>query len=69
MPLGYALGWLVLYNVVFILPMLTITFVVYGGFGAITNIEEWRQNHLRTLHLFAGVILCGIGAAIVVGWI
>jgi len=68
-PLGYALGWLVLYNVVFILPMLTITFVVYGGFGAITNIEEWRQNHLRTLHLFAGVILCGIGAAIVAGWI
>ena len=68
-PLGYALGWLLVYNAVFILPMLTITFVVYGGFGAITNIEEWRQNHLRTLHLVAGVILCGIGAAIVAGWI
>jgi hypothetical protein len=47
--------------------MLIITFMVYGGFAAIKNIEEWRQRHIRTLHLFAGVILCGIGGAIVAG--
>jgi cytochrome c biogenesis protein CcdA len=66
-PTEQALGWLIIYNIVFILPMLVITLMVYGGFAAIKNIEQWRQRHIKTLHLFAGVILCGIGCAIVAG--
>lgn len=66
---AYAIPWLVLYNIVFILPMMIITLAVYGGFAAIKNIEEWRQKNIRKLHLVAGVILCAVGAAIVGGLI
>jgi hypothetical protein len=69
LPVPEALAWLVLYNIVFILPMMVITFAVYGGFAAIKNIEEWRQNNLKTLHVVAGLILCSIGGAIVAGFI
>ncbi len=69
LSISYAIPWLVLYNIVFILPMLIITLVVYGGFAAIKNIEEWRLKNTRKLHLVAGIILCAVGAAIAGGFI
>jgi thiol-disulfide isomerase/thioredoxin len=69
LPVFYAVPWLFLYNVVFILPMMIITLAVYGGFAAISNIEEWRQKNIKKLHLVAGMILCAVGAAIVGGLI
>jgi len=59
-----ALGWLLLYNFIFILPMIIITLAVYKGFSP-EKAEEARQKRLRVLHLIAGVLMIGIGMAIV----
>jgi len=62
-----AVPWLVLYNLVFVLPMLIIAFLIYLGFASIKNIEAWRQRNLRRLHLVAGVVLFLVGLGLVTG--
>jgi cytochrome c biogenesis protein CcdA/thiol-disulfide isomerase/thioredoxin len=57
----HAMLWLVLYNVVFIAPMVAITAAVYFGFTTAEKAEEWRTSHLRALHLVAGVIILLLG--------
>jgi cytochrome c biogenesis protein CcdA len=58
-----ALVWLLLYNMVFILPMIAITAAVYFGVTTTERAEQWRTQHLRVLHLIAGVIILFLGAA------
>lgn len=58
-----ALAYLVLYNLIFILPMLAIVLLVYYGLSP-EKAENWRKQKLRFLHLIAGVILIGLGVAI-----
>jgi len=69
----YALALLLLYNLIFILPMLIITLGIYYGFTTPEKMERWRTRQLKFLHLIAGVIiLClGIGMllALKLGWI
>jgi cytochrome c biogenesis protein CcdA/glutaredoxin len=52
-----ALLWLLLYNVIFIAPMIAITAAVCTGFTTPEKAEAWRTNHLRQLHLVAGALL------------
>jgi cytochrome c biogenesis protein CcdA/glutaredoxin len=70
---NYAVLMLLLYNLVFILPMLIITFGVSYGLMKTEKIEEWRVRKLRKLHLVAGVIilLLGIGIliSVIFGWV
>jgi len=56
-----ALAWLVLYNLIFVLPMIAITLAVYFGLTTAERAEEWRTRNLRRLHLFAGVIILALG--------
>ncbi len=65
----YAMALLLLYNLVFILPMLVITGAVAFGFTTTEKAEEWRQRKLKVLHLIAGLILLllGIGMFIAMG--
>ena len=63
-----AIGYLFLYNIIFILPMLLITFAVYKGFDP-NKAEEIRQKRLKVLHLIAGIILIAMGIIILLGWI
>lgn len=62
-----ALPWLAYYNFLFVLPMIIITFVVYGGLTAVDELSGWRERNIRRLHLFAGLILIGLGIAMVTG--
>ncbi len=66
---NYALALLLLYNLIFILPMLIITFVISFGITTTEKAEQWRTRHLRVLHLIAGIIilLLGIGMFIAMG--
>ena len=70
---NYAICLLLIYNFIFIIPMLIITFAVFFGFTSAEKAEEWRTRKLKILHLIAGtVILClGIGMfyAMHKGWI
>ncbi|PJE59951.1 MAG: hypothetical protein COU85_00920 [Candidatus Portnoybacteria bacterium CG10_big_fil_rev_8_21_14_0_10_44_7] len=64
--LGLTLGYLLLYNLVFILPFILITAIMYFGFSAM-RAEELRQRKIRLLHLIAGIILTLLGIAILLG--
>ena len=60
-----AVKYLLLYNVVFVLPMIAITIAVYKGFST-EKAETIRQKRLRILHLIAGVVLVVMGIVILV---
>ncbi len=63
-----AILYLVLYNLIFVLPMILISFAVFKGFDP-NKAEEIRQKRLKTLHLIAGIIMLAMGAVILMGWI
>ncbi len=58
-----AMLWLVIYNVVFVAPMIAITAAVYFGLTTAEKAEAWRTGHLQTLHLVAGTIIFLLGIA------
>jgi len=70
---GYAIILLLLYNLIFILPMIGITLGIYFGITTTKKAEAWRTRKLKTLHLIAGIIilLLGIGMllSIFMGWL
>ena len=63
-----ALALLVLYNLIFVLPMITITIAVYFGMN-VQKAEETRTKNLKILHLIAGIIMLGMGVIILFGLI
>jgi cytochrome c biogenesis protein CcdA/glutaredoxin len=69
---NYAMALLLLYNFIFVLPMIIITGAIYYGFTTTEQAEEWRKGKLKILHLIAGIIilLLGIGmlTAIALGY-
>lgn len=60
--------YLLLYNLIFILPMVAIVWLMYRGLKA-TEAEAWRKNKIRLLHLIAGIILILLGIAIFMRWV
>ena len=63
-----AISYLLVYNLIFVSPMILISWAVYKGFN-VTRAEEIRQKQLRTLHLIAGIIMILMGAILLMGWI
>ncbi len=63
-----SLLYLVVYNLIFVAPMLAIVFLLYFGLEP-ERAENWRKQKLRLLHLVAGVILLGLGIVILGGWL
>jgi len=61
------LPWLLLYNLVFILPMIIITLIVYFGFTTVENVSGWKERNIKYLHLIAGTILILLGIAMILG--
>jgi len=63
---NHAFMLLLLYNFIFIIPMIGITLLIYFGIATTEKAEEWRAGKLKTLHLIAGIIilLLGIGMLI-----
>ncbi|PIZ55685.1 hypothetical protein COY23_04475 [bacterium (Candidatus Torokbacteria) CG_4_10_14_0_2_um_filter_35_8] len=63
-----ALSYLLLYNLIFILPMIAIVLICYRGFSYLT-LETLRKKKIRLLHLIAGIILVCLGVAMIAGLI
>jgi cytochrome c biogenesis protein CcdA/thiol-disulfide isomerase/thioredoxin len=61
------LPWLVLYNLVYILPLILITLLVAYGISP-ERADFMRAEHKRTIRMVIGVILIILGAVILVGW-
>ncbi len=55
---------LLLYNLVFVLPLIAIVAMVYYGF-AIKRMEAWKQEHRGTMRLVIGLALVAVGIWIV----
>jgi cytochrome c biogenesis protein CcdA/glutaredoxin len=55
-----AIFYLVLYNIIFVLPMIIITLGAYKGLD-VEKLENKRKNNLKNLHLIAGIILLALG--------
>jgi cytochrome c biogenesis protein CcdA/glutaredoxin len=62
----HAIILLLLYNLIFILPMIIITLAIYLGFTTTEEAEKWRQGRLKHLHLIAGAILLLLGIGMLV---
>jgi len=60
---------LVVYNLIFVLPMLVVTSLVYFGVASVRDAQQWKDRNIRILHLVAGLILLGLGMAMVFGWL
>jgi cytochrome c biogenesis protein CcdA len=60
---------LLLYNIIFIIPMLIITFVVYFGITEVQKVGEWKQRNIKYFHLVAGIILLALSVLMFFGLI
>jgi len=67
------LWYLALYNLIFILPLLLITFAVHFGYTTTARAERWRSARLGKLHLLSGILMLLLGAgmltAVLMGWL
>jgi len=63
-----AIFYLVLYNLIFVSPMVLISWAVYKGFDP-AKAEDIRKKHLKTLHLVAGLVMLGMGFVVLTGLI
>tara|TARA_Y100000310_G_C20467378_1_gene708312 strand:+ start:309 stop:935 length:627 start_codon:yes stop_codon:yes gene_type:complete len=61
------LPYLILYNLVFILPMILITLVIYFSVTTIEKVSGWRDRQIRNLHLLEGLILLILGILMFTG--
>jgi hypothetical protein len=59
--------WLLVYNLIFILPMLAVTAACYIGFATVEDVSGWREKNIKYLHLAAGLIILGLGLAMLLG--
>jgi len=52
--------WLILYNIIFVLPLVVILLMVYFGYK-IQNLKRWKQNNRTFMRLGTGIILIFLG--------
>jgi cytochrome c biogenesis protein CcdA/thiol-disulfide isomerase/thioredoxin len=59
--------WLLIYNIIFVSPMIAITLLVYKGMSTVENVSGWKDRNIRYLHLIAGTIILLLGIGMVLG--
>ncbi len=60
---------LIVYNLIFVLPMMVIVGIVYLGLRGVKDVEEWKNRHITKLHLIAGILMLFVGVALLMGWV
>ena len=65
--IGHALMPLLLYDIIFVLPMIAVVIVVYIGSRKAEQVKDWRDKNVRYMHLVAGVLMLIIGVLMVLG--
>ncbi len=53
--------WLLLYNFIFVAPLIVITFMMYLGMSS-DKLEKWRKQNRSYMRLAAGLFLYALGA-------
>jgi len=59
--------WLLIYNLIFILPMIAITLLIYFSVSTIDKVSGWKELNIKKLHLVEGIILILLGIAMFSG--
>lgn len=67
MTLASSIPLLLIYNLVFILPLIILTILIYLGFSNVEKANEWKERNLKMLHLIAGVVMLALGLLIAFG--
>lgn len=62
-----SLPWLLLYNLIFILPMLAVVLIIYFGLSKVEDISSWQARNIKYLNLISGLIILGLGLAMLLG--
>jgi cytochrome c biogenesis protein CcdA/thiol-disulfide isomerase/thioredoxin len=62
------LPWLILYNLIFILPLVLVTLLVAYGISP-ERADRWRTEHKHTVRVIIGIILVALGLVILSGWL
>lgn len=57
-------GYLVFYNLIFVLPLVIILFAVYRGVSP-EQLEKWRVQKRTWMRLVMGLVLVGLGIALI----
>jgi cytochrome c biogenesis protein CcdA len=65
---GEGLRYLLLYNFIFVLPLIAILLVVSFGLSPET-VNSWRVGSRRMLRLIIGIAMIAIGAVMISGWL
>lgn len=55
-----ALGLMVLYNIIFVMPLIVILLMVAGG-AKISKVAKWKEDSKGTMRLFMGLLLVSLG--------
>ena len=55
-----ALMMMVLYNIIFVLPLIVILFMVAGG-SSIGSVSKWKEESKGNMRLFMGLLLAALG--------
>jgi cytochrome c biogenesis protein CcdA/glutaredoxin len=65
--------YLLLYNLVFISPLIILSFIIYKGFSTTSQLEAIRQEKIKVLHLIAGILMLIIAIIMIIslinGWV
>jgi len=61
--------WLLIYNLIFILPMVFITLIVYFGFKRVEDVSGWKEKNIKKLHLATGIVMFLLGLAMLLKWV
>ncbi len=62
-----AIPSLLLYNLIFVLPMFAVTLLVYFGTKKVEDVNDWKDRNVRYMHLVSGVLLVLIGILMILG--
>jgi cytochrome c biogenesis protein CcdA/glutaredoxin len=49
------------YNILFVLPMFLVLILIYQGMKKIEDVQKWKDENIKYLHLIAGIIILLIG--------
>jgi cytochrome c biogenesis protein CcdA/glutaredoxin len=57
--------YLLLYNLVFVSPLIILSLIIYKGLSTTEKLEKIRQDKIKLLHLIAGLIMIVIAAIMI----
>jgi len=58
--------YLLLYNLVFVSPLIILSLIIYKGFSTTKKLEKIRQGKLKILHLIAGILMLAIAVVMII---